>query len=149
MPQATLFAILAGLCWGIGELFTKSVLNSGRVGPVTALAVRATLAMPVFWMVFAFLSRRADEPRDWLQAGTPILLKLVFGSAMLTGVAGTLAFVTALKLGEVSRVKPIAFALAPATAVVFGTTLFQEPLTLRKVVAVLLILAGVGLLAGK
>lgn len=150
MTKATFFAILAGLCWGIGELFTKSVLNTGKVGPITTLAVRASVALPCFWIAYFFAGHSAGgEPRSWIHAGAGTLLKLLFGSAFLTGVVGTICFVSALRLGEVSRVKPIAFALAPATAVVIGSAVFHEPMTLRKLVAVAMILAGVGLLAGK
>jgi len=150
MTKATFLAIIAGLCWGLGELFTKSVLNTGRVGPITTLAVRTTVALPFFWFAYTVAGRfGVSEPRQWLQAGTPTLLKLVFGSAFLTTVVGTFCFVSALRLGEVSRVKPIAFALAPATAVVFGAMIFHEPMTLKKVVAVSMILGGVALLAGK
>ena len=35
--KAVLFALAAGLCWGIGEVCTKSVLHSGKVGPLTAI----------------------------------------------------------------------------------------------------------------
>ncbi|HYE01944.1 MAG TPA: EamA family transporter, partial [Phycisphaerales bacterium] len=50
--------------------------------------------------------------------------------------------------GELSRVKPIAFALAPALAVLLGWLVLGESLTVRKGVAVVLIVAGVLLLAG-
>jgi len=149
MSKATILAILAGLCWGIGELFTKSVLTTGRVGPITTLAVRTTVAMPFFWCMYVLATNGLGaEPRGWTQAGTATLLKLVLGSAFLTSVVGTLCFVSALRLGEVSRVKPIAFALAPATAVIFGPAVFHEPLTAKKIAAVVLILIGVALLAG-
>ena len=35
--KAILLAVGAGACWGVGEIFTKSVLHTGRVGPLTAL----------------------------------------------------------------------------------------------------------------
>lgn len=40
-----LFAILAGLCWGVGEIFTKKALNTGAVGPMTAMFVRAVVTV--------------------------------------------------------------------------------------------------------
>lgn len=147
-----IFAVLAGLCWGIGELFTRSVLHTHRVGPVTAIAVRSLVALPVLWGVWAlcvFGLKLPGEPRDWLHAGTPTLLKLVLGSGLIAGAGGMIFFYLALSVGEVSRVKPIAFALAPATVVVLGMLLLGEPFTLRKVVAVVLILTGVVLLTGK
>ena len=49
---ALLLAALAGLCWGIGELFTKSVLHTHQVGPFTAIAIRSTVALPMIWLAW-------------------------------------------------------------------------------------------------
>src|SRR5690606_30504624 len=88
------------------------------------------------------------EPRDWFRAPPATLGKLVFGSGLVAGAAGMIFFYSALNLGEVSRVKPIAFTVAPATAVVLGWLVLGEPMTARKAIAVGLILAGVVLLTG-
>ena len=58
-------AVAAGLCWGVGEVFTKSVLHSGRIGPVTALAVRSTVALPVIWLAcLVAVGPLRAEPRE-------------------------------------------------------------------------------------
>jgi drug/metabolite transporter (DMT)-like permease len=44
-------------------------------------------------------------------------------------------------------VKPIAFAVAPVTAVFFGAILLGEPLTLRKMIAIAFIAVGIVLMA--
>jgi drug/metabolite transporter (DMT)-like permease len=51
-------------------------------------------------------------------------------------------------MGEISRVKPVAFTVAPATAVLLGWLVLGEPMTARKLIAVGLILAGVLMLTG-
>ena len=51
--KAILLAIGAGVCWGIGEVATRSVLHSGKVGPITAIAVRSTVALPLLWVAYA------------------------------------------------------------------------------------------------
>jgi transporter family protein len=148
--QAILLAVAAGLCWGVGELCTKSVLHSGKVGPITAIAVRSTVALPVLWIAY-FVAVRAmkAEPRDWLKADGATLLKLVLGSGLVAGAAAMIFFYSALHVGEISRVKPIAFALAPAVASVLAFIVLQEPLTARKAIGIATILAGVVLLTGK
>jgi Integral membrane protein DUF6. len=60
-----------------------------------------------------------------------------------------ICFYAALNFGEVSRIKPIAFALAPATAVLIGWLALGEPMTARKAAAVALILTGVVMLSLK
>jgi transporter family protein len=147
--KAALFAVLAGVCWGVGEFFTKQVLHTGRVGPITAITVRSTVALPVLWAVYLlFVQSQGVEPRDWTHAGTATLLKLVLGSGLIAGAAGMLCFYGALHLGPISKVKPIAFSLAPVMAVLLGWLVLGEALTVRKGAAVLLIIGGVMLLTG-
>ncbi|MEE4301088.1 MAG: DMT family transporter [Pseudomonadales bacterium] len=143
--KAILIALLAGLCWGIGESFTKSVLHTGRIGPVTAMAVRTTVALPVLWLAAWFVMMRLQqEPRGWLgDLGWPTALKLALGSGLMAGAAGMLLFYTALSLGDLSTVKPIAFATAMGAAVVAGWLVFRDPMPVRKIVAVALIAAGI------
>jgi len=145
--NAIILALLAGLCWGVGEVFTKSVLHGGKVGPITAIAVRSTVALPVLWASYALMMRSArSEPVDWLKAGSPTLLKLVCGSGLIAGAAGMICFYGALSLGEVSRVKPIAFSVAPAAGVILGWLVLGEQMTVQKALGVMLILIGVVLL---
>ncbi|MEM7227390.1 MAG: EamA family transporter [Planctomycetota bacterium] len=149
--RAIVFAIAAGLCWGIGELFTKSVLHTGRIGPITAIAVRSTIALPVLWLAYiiAVHHRRVPgEPSNWLDAGTGNLVKLAIGGGLIAGAGGMLFFYAALGAGEIGRVKPIAFAAAPAVAVTLGWLILGEPMTARKAAGVLVILVGVFLLTG-
>jgi uncharacterized membrane protein len=148
--KAILLAVGAGLCWGVGELFTKSVLHGQRVGPITAIAVRSTVALPVLWVAyFVAVHVLRAEPTGWHRAGTPTLLKLVCGSGLVAGAAAMIFFYASLSAGEISRVKPIAFALAPAVAAVLAFAFLGEPLTARKGVGLLAIVLGVVLLTGK
>lgn len=145
--NAILLAVLAGVCWGVGELFTKSVLHTGKVGPLTAIAVRSTIALPVLWLAYYFAVHVIKaEPRAWMKTEPTILLKLVLGSGLIAGAAGMICFYAALNLGEVSRVKPVAFSVAPAIAVLLGWMILGETITWQKALAVALILAGVVLL---
>jgi uncharacterized membrane protein len=145
--KAILLAAAAGLCWGVGEVFTKSVLQSGQIGPITAIAVRTTVALPVLWVVYAIAVHVLGlEPRAWMRADGIVLAKLLLGSGLVAGAAGMAFFYASLHAGDISRVKPVAFALAPATAVVIGWLVLREPMTLQKGLAVALILAGVVLL---
>ena len=147
--KAALLAVLAGLFWGVGEFSTKQVLHTGRVGPVTAITVRSTVALPVLWAAYlVFVHARGTEPRDWTQAGTATLLKLVLGSGLMAGAIAMLCFYGALHHGPISNAKPIAFTLAPVVAVLLGWMVLGEVLSTRKVVAVVLIVSGVALLTG-
>lgn len=143
-------AVLAGLCWGIGELCTKSVLHTHRIGPITAIALRSTIALPVLWLAWWVAVRGVGaEPRGGLRllAGAD-LLKLVLGSGLLAGAAGMICFYAALNLDDISRIKPVAFTVAPAIAALLGWLVLHEPMTWRRGAAIALLLAGVVLLTG-
>ncbi len=147
-----LFAVLAGLCWGVGEIFTKKALNTGTVGPMTAMFVRAVVTVVLSGLAYAAaIHITQTEPGDWVRkAGTPVLLMLVLGSGVLAGFAGVFFFYAGLSMpgGDISVLRPIAFALAPATAVVLGWLVLGEPMTLRKAFACVLIIVGIVMLSG-
>lgn len=152
---AIVFAVLAGLFWGVGELCAKSALKSGEIGPMTAIAVRTSVALPILLLAFVAASRgwlervgvHADrEPPTWVHASNPVMLKVLLGAGVSAGAFGIMFFYLGLSAGEISKVKPIAFSLAPGCAVLGGWLLLGEPISVQKVVALGLILAGVVLL---
>ncbi|MBX3385522.1 MAG: EamA family transporter [Phycisphaeraceae bacterium] len=156
--QAILLAIGAGICWGIGELFTKSVLHTHKIGPITAIAVRSTVALPVIWAAYFIAMHVVKSGREnpaWYRgvaaggADTTTILKLVLGSGLVAGAAAMIFFYAALSVGEISRIKPIAFTLAPAVAVLLGWLVLGEAMTVKKAIGVGLILVGVLTLTGK
>jgi len=145
--KAAILAIMAGICWGVGEFFTRQVLHSGRIGPITAITVRSTVALPVLWAAYLlFVHIRGSEPRDWPAAGTATLAKLILGSGLVAGAIAMLCFYGALHLGHISKVKPIAFTLAPVIAVILGWTMLGEPMSVKKGLAIGLIVIGVVML---
>jgi len=140
------FAVLAGLCWGIGEVCTRSALHAGKVGPIGAITVRSLVAVPLLLLVFWLMTRGAAglgaEPA-LAQAGGATWAKVVLGSGLVAGGLAMILFYSALSLGEVSVVKPIAFSIAPAVGVLLGWLVLGESMDARKIVAVCLILTGV------
>lgn len=143
--KAILIAVIAGLCWGVGESFTKSVLHTGKIGPVTAMAARTTVALPVLWLAAWFVMTRLNhEPRGWIgELGWSTGLKLALGSGLMAGAAGMLLFYVALNMGTLSTVKPVAFATAVVTAVILGWLVFRDPMPMRKALAAVLIGSGI------
>ncbi len=148
--KAILLAAAAGLCWGIGEAATRSALHTKQLGPFAAIAIRSTVALPLIWLAYLAATRWFNspaEPDNWAAATTTSTwTKLILGSGVVAGAAAMILFYAALSLGEISRIKPVAFALAPATAVIIGWLLLGEAMNPRKLIALALILAGVVLL---
>jgi uncharacterized membrane protein len=149
--NAIVLAVLAGLCWGIGELFTRSVLHTKQIGPMTAIMVRTAVALPVLILAWAAARYWLGAPKEQpslFDADRAVVLKLVCGSGLIAGALAMVFFYWALSIGEISRIKPIAFAMAPATAVVLGSVVLGEAMDIRKALGVALILGGVIVLTG-
>lgn len=146
-----LLAILAGLCWGIGEIFTKMALNTGRVGPMTVVLIRACIVLPPALAAYFIAAHFwKTEPPNWFKnAGPAVWAMLIIGSGLMAGFLGVFFFYWGLATpgGDISLLRPIAFGLAPATAVLLGWIILGEPMTLRKALAVILIISGIALLA--
>ncbi len=151
--QAILCAILAGLCWGVGEIFTKSVLNTKEIGPLGTAFVRAAVTLPLALLGFMVAQwvLKTETQVWWRDMRGVTWMKLIFGSGVLAGFAGVFFFYIGLSLpgGDISKLRPIAFALAPATAVFLGWWFLGEGMSVRKGVAVVLIVAGIIMLAGE
>lgn len=151
--QAIIFAIIAGLCWGAGEVCAKAVLHTHKIGPFLAVAIRTSLALPLIWIAYLIAKRIAPNGAGrGLGTGEQALtakewLLLLGGSGVIAGAFAMIAFYISISMGEVSKMKPIAFSVAPATAVILGAAFIHEPLTVRKIVAVAIILCGVVLLS--
>ncbi len=141
-----LFAVAAGVCWGVGEVCTRSALHAGKVGPIGAITVRSLVAIPLLVLVYWLMTRGAAGLRvepSVAGADGATWTKLVLGSGIVAGGLAMVCFYTALSLGEVSVVKPIAFSIAPAVGVLLGWLVLGESMDARKVLAVGLIVAGV------
>ena len=117
---------------------------------MTALVIRALVALPVivlaWWLMLKGVGGLAPEPSIG-QMDTASWIKVIVGSGLLAGAIGIIFFYVALSVGDLSVVKPIAFALAPLVAVLLGWLVLGEAMDLRKAVAVVLIIAGVVLLS--
>ena len=150
---AILFAVLAGLCWGVGEIFTKKALNTGQVGPMSVLLVRTLVTLPLAAAAYAVsMSVWKWEKPAWTTNATPqVWLMLTLGSGLLAGFAGVFFFYMGLASpgGDISRIRPIAFALSPATAVLLGWVMLGEGMSVRKLVSCTLIIVGIVLLTGE
>lgn len=148
---AILLAIAAGLCWGVGEVFTRQVLHSKEIGPFAALLVRTAVALPLIALAYlaaAHSGLLSSEIPGWrVNLSTANWLRLLLGSGLLAAALALVFFYAALSLGQVSVVKPIAFAVAPVTAVFLGALVLGEPLTIRKLIAIACIAVGIVLMA--
>ena len=79
-----------------------------------------------------------------------LTLVTAIGSGLMAGFAGVFFFYAGLAApgGDISRIRPIAFSLAPLSAVILGWLVLGEVMTVKKALATVLIVAGIVLLTG-
>lgn len=149
MKLAVLLAVLAGVCWGVGEVCARAVLSGGKVGPITAITVRTAVQLPVLlalWYIARGSWSAETNTAPFSQLGVKTWILLIVGAGLIAGAGGMACFYSALAFGEVSVVKPIAFSIAPAIGVTLGWLALGEAMTVRKALALALIIGGVVLL---
>lgn len=132
------YALLTAVIWGVVPILEK--LGLAQAAPFHGLMVRSlgVLAGLVFfsWIVSPW---EALKSMGWRAAG---LLAL---GGFLASFVGQMVFYRAIKVGEVSRVVPVA-GMYPLVAFLLGILLLGESLTVPKALGVLCILVGVLLL---
>ncbi len=137
--SAFVLAALAALMWGTSTLAEKAALL--RADPLAGVIPRSLGVALGAGLLALFIPQLSSKLTDmgWKS------FVLLMGGGLFASVLGQTFFYRALKMGEVSRVAPIGGAW-PLVAFVGSLLVFQEPLTLKKLAGVLLIVAGGALL---
>lgn len=132
------FAGVAMFFWGLAPIFGK--LGLSDMQPLAALTVRSLIISAL--LVVTVTVRGEWGPVAGVTARDALYIGL---EGVCAALFGQLAYYYALKFGEVSRVSPIVSAF-PLVALVLGVAVLGEKLTIYKVVAGMLIVAGIILL---
>lgn len=133
-----LWAVLTACIWGIVPLMEK--LGLTQTSPAVGVVARSCGVLAGLLVFSAFTAPWAS-----LRAlGWPSLL-LLAGGGFLASFVGQLAFYQALKSSAVSQVTPVAGAY-PLVAALLGWWVLREPLTLPRLLGVVLVILGVALL---
>ncbi len=134
MSPVTL-ALAAAFCWGLAPLFGKAGLE--KADPLTGLAVRTFFASGA--VLLMVLVRGQMGVFGELTARTVTCLAL---EGLLASFAGQLIYFSALKVGEASRLTPVA-ACFPVFTFIGAVLVLGEKFTPQKLVGLVLIVGGV------
>lgn len=132
------FAGIAMIFWGIAPILGK--LGLSELHPMTALTIRSTI---ITIILLALVTIRGQ----WglVTSATLKDVGLIGLEGICAALLGQLAYYYALQLGEVSRVSPIVSAF-PLVALVLGIIILGEKVTIYKIIAAILIVAGMVLM---
>jgi len=132
------WAILTACIWGVVPILEK--LGLAKIDPFVALFYRCLGVL----LGLLFLGIFIVKPQE-LKAVTPRAIILLVVAGFLASFVAQITFYHGLKIGEVSRVVPIAGTYY-LISFLLGIFLLGETLTLVKASGLLLIVAGVWLL---
>ncbi len=127
------------LLWGTTPLFEKLALRGGS--PVVVLFFRTAFIAACMAAVAAATGQIGQVAR---MDGRTLVFSLLSG--LTGGVLGLTAYFYALRMGQASVVVPLA-STYPLVTVVLSILVLGEPITATKILGVVLIVAGVMLLA--
>ena len=130
-----LLAVTTLVFWGIAPIFGK--LGLAKMSPLMGLAIRS-FVISIIMLVLLFATGTYREFGTLtLKSFSFIALEGIFASLI-----GHFAYYYALKLGETSRIVPIASAF-PLITIIFAISLLSEKMTWYKGGGMVLVIAGV------
>jgi transporter family protein len=142
MRPYLLFAMMAGICWGLGGYFEKAGLRAIGLAPIAGIALRTAVAV----VVLGLLSIPAWKGIAYT-SNTTAWLMIIVGGGIVAGSLGMWSFYSALSLSENLGVTlAIAFAFSPIAGTAVGLVRGDQPMDVRTAAGLVAIVAGIVLL---
>lgn len=141
MRPYIMFAILAGVAWGVGGYFEKAGLRSLGLPPIVGITLRTAIALVVLGAISIPAWRTPDTSniQPWLM--------IIIGGGIVAGSLGMWSFYSSLSTSENLGVTlAIAFACSPIAGTLVGLIRGDQPINLQSGVGLLTIVAGIILL---
>lgn len=137
--KAALSVILAGVLWGVINIFVRR-LAAGGLEPLQISAVRMIVSAVSFTSVLALTDRKKlkVKPKDlWMFAGTGIVSVVMFNVCYFYTMIHSQASVAVVLLYT-----------SPVFIMIMSAVIYREKITLRKIIALILTVGGCVLTAG-
>ena len=142
MKPYIMYAIIAGVAWGVGGYFEKAGLQKLGLPPVAGIALRTAVAVVILGLVSIPAWKSISDPsnaRAWVT--------IVVAGGIVAGSLGMWAFYAALASSENLGVTlAVAFALAPLAGTLLGLARRTQHMDLRIGVGLAAIILGIVLL---
>lgn len=142
MKVSLIFAVLAGVCWGIGGYFEKSGLLSLRLPPIAGITLRTAVALVILGALSVPVWKRTAHPGDikgWLM--------IIIGGGIVAGSLGMWSFYSALSSSENLGVTlAVAFAMSPLAGTVLGLFRGTQKMDLKITLGIGAVIVGIVLI---
>ncbi|MBC8181712.1 EamA family transporter [candidate division KSB1 bacterium] len=134
-----LYAMLAGVAWGLGGYFEKAGLQSMKMPPIVGITVRTFVALIILGMISLPAWKNISNPADF-----KAWLMILIGGGIIAGSLGMWSFYAALSTSENLGVTlAVAFALAPITGTAIGLINGTQKIDLKIAIGLMAIIGGI------
>ena len=142
MKQYILFAVIAGVAWGIGGYFEKAGLKAMGIPPIAGITLRTAVALLVLGLISVPAWRSIAHPSN-----TQAWIMIVLGGGIVAGSLGMWSFYSALSTSENLGVTlAIAFAFSPLAGTVLGLVRGDQQFDVRIGLGLAAIITGIVLI---
>ncbi len=142
MKPYILFAILAGVAWGLGGYFEKAGLKAMGIPPIAGITLRTFVALILLGVLSIPAWKEIANPADW-----KAWLMIIIGGGIIAGSLGMWSFYSALAASEnLGITLAIAFAFSPIAGTLFGLFRGDQPMDWKIAVGLIAIVIGIVLI---
>lgn len=139
MKSYVLFAILAGVAWGLGGYFEKAGLRAMGIPPIAGITLRTAVALVILGLLSIPAWKSIANPSD-LKAW----MMIIVGGGFIAGSLGMWSFYSSLSLSENLGVTlALAFACSPLTGTIVGLLRGDQHIDVRLALGLIAIIAGI------
>lgn len=142
MRSSILFAVLAGIAWGVGGYFEKAGLRSMGIPPIAGITLRTVVALVVLGLISIPSWKLIANPSN-----TNAWLMIIIGGGVIAGSLGMWSFYSSLSVSENLGVTlAVAFACSPLAGTVVGLVRGDQPFNIKIALGILAIITGIVLI---
>ena len=142
MRSYMMFAILAGVAWGVGGYFEKTGLQQMKIPPIAGITLRTVVALIILGALSIPAWRSIvnySDIRSWLM--------IIIGGGIIAGSIGMWSFYSALSVSQNLGVTlAIAFAFSPIAGTAMNLIYGHQKLDLKISLGLLAIISGIVLI---
>jgi uncharacterized membrane protein len=134
------YAVLAGICWGVGGYFEKVGLKTLALPPIAGITLRTAIALVALGLVSIPAWKGYASP----EGSSTAWLMIAVGGGIVAGSLGMWSFYSSLATSENLGVTlAIAFALSPVAGTLVGLVRGDQALELKTALGLLAIVGGI------
>ncbi|NUM80468.1 DMT family transporter [bacterium] len=142
MRDYILFAVVAGLAWGIGGYFEKTGLRAMGIPPIAGITLRTAVALAMLGLLSIPAWKMIQNPSD-----VSAWVMIVVGGGIVAGSFGMWSFYKSLSITDNLGVTlAIAFSVSPLAGTVVGLIRGNQPMDWKTAMGMIVIVAGIVIL---